>query len=708
MAMKRYRVYFCVLLLLLSAAATAPALPSWLLGSRLSPLGPWQSAFSQEADANPDRLEWLPASVPGAVNAAKQADVGYAWLRTSLPPGDEKRALLLGPLGHSLQVYMNGLLIGADGTAGEAFTSRLGLCRTFPLPASGADGGEVVIRLYHRRFSWVEAGVWLVPLENAQLQVLVLNVIFLLSRTVLILPLLFFFLRGLYAYALEGSASLLYQALLALLALLNSLCGLILPLSSSLTSALRMMPLFQLSAGILLVLFGLALLQVRRNGPILAGLGFFFLAGWVGLFYNDFNTLLIVRTIQGFAFLALLAASLVVGLAGMKKKTEQALPLTVFLLLLLAALTSQLLRSSPRPVPLRTDALFDILLVVYLIYVTLADLHKRFRLSDRTTRELVERVEEDWELIMRLKSGQERLQRRNLDSMHLSSRLMESSQKQALTMGQIMKSIEGSTDAGREVAEKEKEILRRTREVDARIIDFNLQIRKALDELEELQDKSRTITRAVEQVIGIAEKTNMLALNASIEASKAGEAGKGFSALAAQTRKLADVTRTVSDRINRLMEESNRAISKDVDTVQTLERGFKDIMRQSEDMRTMIEQNAVAFEEVSQANLEIKDGVAGVDRTIRTILEVSRDLREMTGRLADAFNWFDDLLLLRTDAERRQVAGSGAAVPDILEADRSGLRESSTAAALPQEDYAELEELDELETAGELPGGSEV
>jgi hypothetical protein len=80
----------------------------------------------------------------------------------------------------------------------------------------------------------------------------------------------------------------------------------------------------------------------------------------------------------------------------------------------------------------------------------------------------------------------------------------------------------------------------------------------------------------------------------------------------------------------------------------------------------------------------------------------------MTGRLADAFNWFDDLLLLRTDAERRQVAGSGAAVPDILEADRSGLRESSTSAALPQEDYAELEELDELETAGELPGGSEV
>lgn len=618
--MKRYRVYTSALLLLLLAAAAAPALPGWLLGSRLSPLGPWQSAFSTEAEADPGRLDWLPTAVPGSVEAAKGAAVGYAWLRASLPPGDEERALLLGPLGHSLRVYVNGLLIGADGTAGEAFTSRLGLCRTFPLPASGAAGGEVLIRLYHRRFSWIEAGVWLVPLEKAQLQSLILNVIFLLSRTVLILPLLFFFLRGLYAYALEGSAALLYQALLALLALLNSLCALILPLSSSLPTALRMMPLLQLSAGVLLVLFCLALLQVRRTGPILAALGFFFLAGWAGLFCADFDTLLTVHTIQGFAFLALLTASLVIGLAGMKKKTEQALPLAIFLLFLLGALSSQLLRSSPRPVPLRTDALFDMLLVVYLIYVNLADLHKHFRLSDRTTRELVERVEEDWELIMRLKSGQERLQRRNLDSMQLSSRLMESSQKQALTMGQIMKAIEGATAAGREVAEKEKEILRRTQEVDARIIDFNLQIRKALDELEELQDKSRTITRAVEQIIGIAEKTNMLALNASIEASKAGEAGRGFSALAAQTRKLADVTRTVSDRINRLMEESNQAISKDVDTVQTLERGFKDIMRQSEDMRTMIEQNAVAFEDVSQANLDIKDGVAGVDRTIRTIL----------------------------------------------------------------------------------------
>ena len=116
-------------------------------------------------------------------------------------------------------------------------------------------------------------------------------------------------------------------------------------------------------------------------------------------------------------------------------------------MLLLAAVVFQVLRSSPRPALLRSDGLIDVSLVLFLAWTILADLGRRSRLSENTTRELVERVEEDWELIMRLKKGQDQLQRKNMDSLRLSSRLMESSQKQALTMNQIMKAIEEATGA---------------------------------------------------------------------------------------------------------------------------------------------------------------------------------------------------------------------------------------------------------------------
>jgi len=136
----------------------------------------------------------------------------------------------------------------------------------------------------------------------------------------------------------------------------------------------------------------------------------------------------------------------------------------------------------------------------------------------------------------------------------------------------------------------------------------------------------------------------MLSLNASIEASKAGESGRGFAVVAQQIRKLADVTRTVSDQVNTLMRESNQAVATNVQMAQGMVQGYREIMEQSERIRQMIEANAEAMDEVTRSHREIQDGVAGVDRTIRTILEVSRDLREMTNNLAKTFSWFDEVL----------------------------------------------------------------
>ena len=180
----------------------------------------------------------------------------------------------------------------------------------------------------------------------------------------------------------------------------------------------------------------------------------------------------------------------------------------------------------------------------------------------------------------------------------LANRLVESAQKQAFSIGQIMGSIEEGARAENQVVEKEKQILTFTAEVDARIADFNDQIRGALTELEELREKSITITKAVSQIIGIADKTNMLSLNASIEASKAGEAGRGFAVVAQQIRKLADVTRTVSDQVNTLMRESNQAVATNVQMAQGMVQGYREIMEQSDRIRQMIEANA------ARANLD--------------------------------------------------------------------------------------------------------
>jgi methyl-accepting chemotaxis protein len=202
-----------------------------------------------------------------------------------------------------------------------------------------------------------------------------------------------------------------------------------------------------------------------------------------------------------------------------------------------------------------------------------------------------------------------------------------------------------------------------TTQVDSQISGFSRELGSALQELQDLEVKSRSITQAVAQIIGIADKTHMLSLNASIEASKAGEAGRGFAVVAQQIRKLADVTRTVSDQVSALIRESNLAIVKNVDTSQGLMQGYAEIMKQSDRIRAMIEHNAGALEEVTRAHSSVKDSVADVDRTIKTILEVSRDLRQMTGSLGTAFSWFDEALRI-TDAARREEKGQACPGPE--------------------------------------------
>jgi methyl-accepting chemotaxis protein len=278
------------------------------------------------------------------------------------------------------------------------------------------------------------------------------------------------------------------------------------------------------------------------------------------------------------------------------------------------------------------------------------DLVRTHVMYRQTSQELIERIETDWEMIERIREGKELLEKRNIDIMKLSGKLLESAQKQSFTVGGLIVSL-GEAGAGEaRVVAKEKDILGYTEQVDGLITSFNAQIQETLQEMEALYQRSIVIRKAVSQIIGIAEKTHMLSLNASIEAAKAGAAGKGFSVVAQEIRKLADLTRTVSDQVSSTIRDTNRGIEKGVGRIKGLGTGFVEIVKRSDEIRVMIAENSRALEDVNRAHTHIQDGLAGVDGLIRSILEVSHDMREMTDRLAAAFSWFGETLKLKEES----------------------------------------------------------
>ncbi|WP_369686500.1 methyl-accepting chemotaxis protein [Photobacterium leiognathi] len=237
---------------------------------------------------------------------------------------------------------------------------------------------------------------------------------------------------------------------------------------------------------------------------------------------------------------------------------------------------------------------------------------------------------------------------------------------------QVVAAIEQMSLAANEIAENTNDVASGTermsdvalvaqQQVDTSLVSINTlvdEVTQASGYIDALNQQSHNINNVLKVIGDIAEQTNLLALNAAIEAARAGEQGRGFAVVADEVRGLASRTQSSTLEINEMldqlhnlvtqavqaMDKSQASCNEAVSSTNQISHNLLSVTEAVTEINGKINQIAAASTEQNAVTGEISGNMRSIQNIVTELIQESKNSEHIVSQLDDAGNQLQQLV----------------------------------------------------------------